>query len=59
MAFYTLPKLLMHFKHLHANQMKVIPVFLSRSWSSKEPELLAGAVAGAGILKFRLRVKLK
>jgi hypothetical protein len=35
----------------------------SRSWSPKEPELLAGAEAGASILKFwlqlRLQVKLK
>jgi hypothetical protein len=26
------------------------------SWSRKEPKLLAGAGAGAGILKFRLRL---
>jgi hypothetical protein len=34
--------------------VKISPVLWSRSWSRKEPELLAGA--GAGILKFRLRL---
>ncbi len=31
----------------------------SQSWSRKEPELLAGAEAGAGILKFRLQLQVK
>jgi hypothetical protein len=38
--------------------VRILAVFWSRSrsWSRKEPEILAEAEAGAGILKFRLLV---
>jgi hypothetical protein len=35
---------------------QITSVLWSRSWSRKEPELLARAGAGAGILKFRLQL---